>query len=122
RYLLPIYNKPDKRLLLKAARQTEKTTLLANNLTISSVVKPYAKSLYVSPSHTQTRQFSNEKLKPAIEQSPLIKGYLQDSFVSSMVFEKGFTNNSYIFLRSAFRSADRTRGISVSDILALDEI
>ena len=37
------------------------------------------------------------------------------------VFEKGFTNGSYIFLRSAFRTADRTRGISARN-LTLDEI
>jgi len=85
------------------------------------VVRPFNKSLYVSPSHTQTRQFSNEKLRPAIEKSPLIKKYFQDSFVSTQVFEKGFTNGSYIFLRSAFRSADRARGISCR-VLALDEI
>ena len=100
---------------------THNTTFLANNLTVSAVVQPYNKALYVSPSHTQTRQFSNEKLRPAIEKSPLIAKYYQDSKVSSQVFEKGFTNGSYIFLRSAFRSADRTRGISARS-LYLDEI
>lgn len=120
-YLIPIYDRNDRQILLKTARQVEKTTFLANNLTANSVVLPYNKALYVSPSHTQTRQFSNEKLKPAIETSPLIKRYFQDSSVSSQVFEKGFTNGSYIFLRSAFRSADRTRGISAKD-LCLDEI
>jgi DNA-binding transcriptional regulator WhiA len=106
-YLRPIYDRNDPQILLKNARQTEKTTFLANNLTVSAVVQPFNKALYVSPSHTQTRQFSNEKLRPAIEKSPLIAKYYQDSKVSSQVFEKGFTNGSYIFLRSAFRSADR---------------
>lgn len=100
---------------------THNTTFLANNLTVTSVVLPYNKALYVSPSHTQTRQFSNEKLRPAIEKSPLIRKYFQDSSVSTQVFEKGFTNGSYIFLRSAFRSADRARGISAR-VLCLDEI
>ena len=100
---------------------THNTTFLANNLTVDSVVLPYNKSLYVSPSHTQTRQFSNEKLRPAIEKSPMIKRYFQDHSVSTQVFEKGFTNGSYIFLRSAFRSADRTRGVSVRN-LCLDEL
>lgn len=120
-YLIPVYDRGDRQILLKTARQVEKTTFLANNLTVNAVVMPYNKALYVSPSHTQTRQFSNEKLKPAIEGSPLVKRYFQDSSVSQQVFEKGFTNGSYIFLRSAFRSADRTRGISARD-LALDEI
>lgn len=119
-YLLPIYDRQDARILLKTARQVEKTTSLANHLVVKSAVKPYNKSLYVSPSHTQTRQFSNEKLRPAIEKSPFIKRYLQDSSVSTQVFEKGFTNGAYIFLRSSFRTADRTRGISARD-LCLDE-
>ncbi|NDC22546.1 MAG: hypothetical protein EBZ49_00225 [Proteobacteria bacterium] len=97
------------------------TTFLGNNLVISAAVQPYNKALYVSPSHSQTRQFSNEKLKPAIEQSPLIRRYLIDNNVSSQVFEKGFTNGSYIFLRSAFRTADRARGISARE-LCLDEV
>ena len=121
KYLFPIYNRDDSRVLLKTGRQVEKTTFLANNLVVTSCVKPYNKSLYVSPSHSQTRQFSSEKLKPAIERSPIINKYLQDSKVSSQVFEKGFTNGSYVFLRSAFRSADRARGISAR-VLTLDEI
>ena len=120
-YLLPLYNRDDRRILLKTARQVEKSTFLANNLTINSVVRPYNKALYVSPSHTQTRQFSSEKLKPNIERSPLIWRYLQDNKVSNQVFEKGFTNGSFIFLRSAFRSADRARGISARE-LCLDEV
>jgi len=120
-YLFPLYNRRDRDVLLKTARQVEKTTYLANNLVVSSVVQPYNKSLYVSPSHTQTRQFSNEKLRPAIEKSPFVRKYFQDHAVSTQVFEKGFTNGSYIFLRSAFRSADRTRGISAR-ILCLDEV
>lgn len=120
-YLMPIYDRGDKNILLKTSRQVEKTTFLANNLVCESVVRPYNKSLYVSPSHSQSRQFSSEKLKPAIEGSPLIRKYFQDSSVSQQVFEKGFTNGSYVFVRSAFRSADRARGLSVRN-LALDEI
>lgn len=100
---------------------THNTTMLGNNMTIKSVVLPYHKSLYVSPSHAQTRQFSNEKLKPVLEKSPFVKKYFQDTSVSTQVFEKGFTNGSFIFMRSCFRTADRARGISAND-LYLDEI
>jgi len=120
-YLMPIYNADYKQVLLKTARQVEKSTFLANNLVIQSVVIPYNKSIYVSPSHSQTRQFSNEKLRVAIDDSPLIKRYFQDSFVSQQVFEKSFTNGSFIFMRSAFRTADRVRGLSARN-LNLDEI
>lgn len=121
KYLDPIYNSGDKEILLKTGRQVEKTTLLANNLTVMCALIPYFRCLYVSPSHVQTRTFSNDKLKPVLEKSPLIARYLQDNKVSQQVFEKGFTNGSMCFLRSAFLSADRARGIS-SDLLCLDEL
>lgn len=119
-YLHPIYNSPNKRILLMTGRQVEKSTLLANNLTIMCVLIPYFRCLYVSPSHVQTRTFSNDKLKPNLERSPLIARYLQDNKVSTQVFEKGFTNGAFIFLRSAFFSADRARGIS-ADLLCYDK-
>lgn len=120
-YLFPIYNGRFPRLLLKFSRQCEKSTFLANNLIVESAVTPYNKSVYVSPSYLQTRQFSAGKLTPWMEDSPTISRYLLSSKVSSQVFEKGMTNGSMIFLRSAFLNADRVRGLSAS-ILALDEI
>ena len=88
------------------------STMLGNEIVINSAIIPYHRSLYVSPSHDQSRQFSNGKLKPYIEDSPLIKKYLQSSSVSKQVFEKSMTNGSIIFLRSAFLNADRARGIT----------
>ena len=119
-YLLPIYNTDDKEVLLKTARQVEKSTLLANELTVMAALLPFFRNMYVSPSHVQTRTFSNDKLKPVLERSPMIARYLQDNKVSTQVFEKGFTNGSMTFLRSAFFSADRARGIS-SDLLCYDK-
>lgn len=119
-YLLPIYNTNDKEILLKTARQVEKSTLLANELTVMACLIPYFRNMYVSPSHVQTRTFSNDKLKPVLERSPMISRYMQDNKVSTQVFEKGFTNGSMTFLRSAFFSADRARGIS-SDLLCYDK-
>jgi len=120
-YLRPIYDSNYQHKLLKTGRQVEKSTMLANEFITNSCIIPYFKTLYVSPSHDQTRQFSNAKLKPWIEDSPVIMKYLQSSSVSRQVFEKSFSNGSIGFLRSAFLSADRTRGIS-ADCLNIDEI
>jgi hypothetical protein len=120
-YLQPIYNGKFPRLLLKFSRQCEKSTFLANNLIVESAVTPYRKSVYVSPSYLQTRQFSAGKLTPWMEDSPVISKYLLSTKVSSQVFEKGMTNGSMMFLRSAFLNADRVRGLS-ADLLAIDEI
>jgi hypothetical protein len=97
------------------------STLLANYLITRSIVRPYNKAVYVSPSHLQTRQFSNGKLSPWTQDSPIINKYFIDSSVSSQVFEKGFTNGSLIFLRSAFLNAERVRGLSANELM-IDEI
>lgn len=120
-YLLPIYNERHPRKLLKYGRQSEKSTALANHLIVRSAVKPYNKSLYVAPSHSQARQFSASKLKPWIEDSPILSRYYLSTSVSQQVFERGMTNGSMIFLRSAFLNAERVRGIT-ADELMLDEI
>jgi hypothetical protein len=120
-YLRQIYDAPYTAKLLKTGRQVEKSTMLANEFITNSCIIPYFKTLYVSPSHDQTRQFSNGKLKPWIEDSPTIAKYFQNNGCSKQVFEKSFTNGSMGFLRSAFLTADRTRGIS-ADCLTLDEV
>lgn len=120
-YLREIYDSNHPHKLLKTGRQVEKSTMLANEFIVNSCIIPYFKTLYVAPSHDQTRQFSNGKLKPWIDDSPVIQKYFQSSMTSKMVFERSFTNGSIGFLRSAFLTADRTRGVS-ADCLNLDEI
>jgi hypothetical protein len=120
-YLKTIVNGNYHKKLLLFSRQTEKSSSLASDVIASMALNPHYKILYVSPSHIQTRQFSNGKLKPWMQDSPLIKKYLLSSDTSSQVFEKGFTNGAMIYLRSAFLTADRARGISAS-LLCLDEL
>jgi intein/homing endonuclease len=100
---------------------THNSTMNSNRIVIDSIVNAYYKVLYVSPSHMQTRQFSADRLKPAIEQSPLVAKYFTSASTSNQVFEKGYVNGSMNFLRSAFLNADRCRGLS-ANLLALDEI
>lgn len=120
-YLLPIYNGKYSNLLLKFSRQCEKSTFLANNIISEMAIKPYNKCIYVSPSYLQTRQFSADKLSPWMEDSPVISKYLLSSQVSRQVFEKGMTNGSMTYLRSAFLNAERCRGLS-GHVLCIDEI
>lgn len=120
-YLLPIYNGNYKRRLLLYSRQSEKSTALANELICNSIVKPYNKAVYVAPSHSQTRQFSSGKLSPWTKDSPTIRKYFMSTKIVDQVFEKGFTNGSMMWLRSAFLNADRVRGLS-ADELMIDEL
>lgn len=120
-YLLQIYNGRFKRKLLKFGRQSEKSTMLANELIINSLVKAYNKAVYVSPSTSQTRQFSSGKLSPWMVDSPHISKYWLSTQTANQVFEKGFTNGSLIWLRSAFLNADRCRGLSGEELM-IDEV
>jgi hypothetical protein len=120
-YLYPIYNGFYPRKILKFARQSEKSTFLANDMIVNCAVTPYTKSIYIAPSHSQVRQYSNGKLKPWTTDSPILKKFFLSTSVSDQVFEKGFTNGSMMFLRSAFLNADRVRGLSGTE-LYLDEL
>lgn len=121
-FMLPVYDTSRKRILLKTARQVSKSTSLCNILLTQCFLNTAMRVLYVSPSALQTRQFSNEKLRPAIYDSPLVmKYFFNRSSCIDQTFEKSFTNGSHMFLRYAFLTADRARGIPC-ELLCLDEI
>lgn len=117
RHMRKIYDTPAKRVLLFCGRQVEKSTMLGNiTLTYCSLVQSY-KALYVSPSMTQTKTFSTDRIKEPIETSPILR---QTSMLSSNVLEKQFVNRSKITMRYAFLNADRCRGIPAW-LLLMDE-
>lgn len=113
-FYLPLYNRDDPHTVLKCARQVAKSTTFAVLQTVESVIHPHWRSLYVSPSALQTRQYSNEKLRPTIYESPWIAKNLINKRVIDQVFEKTLANGSYLFLRYAFLTAARARGIPAS--------
>lgn len=99
---------------------THNSTLLGNlALTYSCLVQGH-RTLYVSPSATQTKTFSNDRLREPLEMSPLLKAFTTPR-LSMNVFQKQFVNWSQITLRYAYLTADRTRGIPAW-MLLIDEI
>ena len=119
RHMRRIYDTPAKRILLVCARQVEKSTLLGNKAICYSCLIPNFKTLYVSPTSTQTKTFSTDRLKEPIETSDILRAFTT-RMLSQNVFEKQFVNWSKITLRNAFLNADRTRGIPSWQIL-IDE-
>jgi hypothetical protein len=119
RYLKTIYNSPAKRKVLMCGRQTEKSTMLGNiALAYMSMVVGF-RALYVSPSHTQTKTFSRDRIKEPIETSSVLRSFTSPKLLSN-VLEKKFLNRSSITLRFAFLNADRVRGIP-ADLIDIDE-
>lgn len=120
RYLLRPYNTPRRKILLFTSRQTEKSTTLGNMLFAQSGMRPLNVSLFATPSAMQTKVFSSARLDEIIEISPLLKSLTHSSLRMNLL-EKVFINNSKIYLRYAFLSADRIRGLS-GNAVYVDEL
>lgn len=120
RHIIRCYDTPARRILLCCGRQVEKSTLLGNVLLCYLCMVNSYKALYVSPSATQTKVFSVDRIKEPIETSDVLRAFTTN-MLSQNIFEKQFVNRSKITLRYAFLNADRTRGIPAW-CLALDEI
>ena len=120
-FFLPVYDLNAQMMLLKCGRQVAKSTTLCNLILIEMMTYDAFRILYVSPSSMQTRQFSNEKLSPTMHDTEFIQDHFIDGEVVDQVFEKQLTNGSHLFLRYAFLTADRARGIP-ADRLMIDEI
>jgi hypothetical protein len=134
---LPVTQKADgtfdRKSLLIFGRQCEKSTTLANSAIAYCNTVPYLRALYVTASDTQMREFSDERLRSIIADSPKLlelSGQAAKGSARSRVAQrevqnvqtKRWINQSKIVLRSAYQQgADRVRGIS-SDFLMIDEI
>ena len=120
RHMRHIYDTSARRILLKCARQVEKSTLLGNiSLAYMSLI-PAFPVLYVNSSATQAKTFSSDRIKDPIATSPVLSRFTTQ-MLSSNILEKQFINRSKITMRYAFLNADRTRGIPAW-MLAVDEI
>lgn len=119
KHMRRIYDTPARRVLLICARQVEKSTCLGNRAVSYSCIVPGFRTLYVSPTSTQTKTFSNDRINEPIQTSSILRAFTT-TMLSANVFEKRFVNFSTIVLRNAFLNADRTRGIPAWQLL-LDE-
>jgi len=120
-YLPAIYGCDSGNLVLRASRQVEKSTFLANTIIHQACTQPGIKILFVCPRTEQARLFSYTRLIPMIVDSPVIRRRLlgrsgRRPKITSMIFDNG----SQVFIRSAYHSADSARGIS-ADTLMVDE-
>ena len=120
RHMRQLYDTRAKRLLLKCGRQVEKSTLLGNSAIAHSCMVSGFRTLYVSPSATQTKTFSVDRIKEPLETSDILRSYTTTALQQN-VFEKQFVNRSKITLRYAFLNADRVRGIPAWKLL-IDEL
>lgn len=120
-FYTPIYDKPRNKLLLYTSRQSIKSTTLRNFCIGRSLLDPGNSSLFIAPTRTQIRTFSNEKLNTVFTHRPLLK----DAFITKqtkwnvqMKELKVGDRKSRVTLRSVggASGAERVRGISANDV------
>jgi hypothetical protein len=120
-YLLAIYGADHGNLVIRASRQVEKSTFLANTILHAACANPAAKILFVAPRFEQAKAFSHDRLHPLLKDSPIIRRALLGRGHRLRVTEMEFSNGARLHLRAAFRSADACRGLS-ANLLLVDEV
>lgn len=120
-YLPAIYASKGRNLVIRASRQTEKSTFLVNTIIYEACRDPRISILFVAPREEQVDTFVNTRLRPAIEESPLIRRRLfgpRKPQVSARHLR--FKNGAQLFCRAAFHNANAARGLS-GKLLLVDE-
>lgn len=114
-----VKRRPRRRILMKTARQCEKSTQLGNKILTNCALIEGLTALYVSPGTVNTEEFAEQRVNMPMRISPNMKRWTSDTLVNNK-YVKRFRNNSRIVLRSANLNASRVRGIP-ADALYLDE-
>lgn len=113
---------PRRKILMKCARQTEKSTQLGNKSLSLCALIPNFTMLYVSSGMLNTLEFGDERIDNPIRISPVLQRMLrQQKGMVDNKLTKRFANNSRVVLRAAGLNAKRVRGIP-ADGIAIDEI
>lgn len=109
-----------RKIVIVAGRQVEKTSNLSNGaIANANSGDGWVRSLYVAPSYSQVKIFSKDKIDAVVRNSPRIAHRIKKDEWS--VSEKVWAGTeSRMYFRSAFLTADRSRGIQ-ADELRIDE-
>jgi hypothetical protein len=121
RHLYPIYNTTARSIMLKFGRQTHKSTTVGYKLALPLLKYHSYHALYIAPTGNQVSTFSTDKIDGALYASPIIQKHYFNTKTKNQIQYKELTNNSKLYLRSAFLTADGARGIS-TDMTVIDEM
>ena len=92
-------------------RQVSKSTSLAAHGVVVANSVPFFKTLFITPLYEQIRRFSNNYVRPFIDQSP-VKALWSGTSTENSVLQRSFKNNSMMLFSFALMDADRVRGVA----------
>lgn len=121
-YMHDLYSEDFTQMILFTGRQVGKSLYLATQHLIKLALMAPFSSIYVAPRFNQVKDWSNDKLKHIMENSPNLQ-YLVPANKKGAVWnvkDKQLTNGSVFKGRSAFLNPDAVRGIS-GDMLCYDK-
>lgn len=101
-------------------RQVSKSTSLAAHGVVVANSIPFFKTLFITPLYEQIRRFSNNYVRPFIDQSP-VKALWSGTSTENSVLQRSFKNNSMMLFSFALLDSDRVRGVS-ADRVCIDEV
>jgi hypothetical protein len=101
-------------------RQVSKSTSLAAHGVVVANSIPFFKTLFITPLYEQIRRFSNNYVRPFIDQSP-VKAQWSGTSTENSVLQRSFKNNSMMLFSFALLDSDRIRGVS-ADRVCIDEV
>ncbi len=104
--------------LFKMSRQVGKSTIGSAESIARCCKFDNHNILYVAPTQDQARKYSQDKVKPMIEESPIIKPEIGRY---NNVEEKEFVRGGKFYMKYARDNADRCRGIT-ADMVHYDEV
>lgn len=113
-----IFDTPERQRMCLMSRQVGKSTLGSAEALARLRITPIRNILYVAPEQDQARKYSQDKVKPMIEESPIIKEMI-DTY--NNVHEKEFRGSKKLYLKYAKHNPDGCRGIT-ADMIHYDEI
>ncbi len=117
----PVFNtEMPKSLLLVTGRQCSKSTSMAARSIMLSACLSNFRSFFITPRYEQIRRFSNNFIRPFINNSP-IRALWTGTNTENSVLQRSFRNSSTMLFSFAFLDADRIRGIP-SDCVTIDEV
>src|SRR5262249_32336218 len=96
-YLHAVYASQARNLVIRASRQVEKSTFLANLMVYNAYQTPGLQILFVCPRMDQSLLFSHARLQPVILESPAIRRRLWPSHGRMPIRDIQFANGATIY-------------------------